>query len=123
MELHLPEERTKQAIDHLLQERQLKDRDSVHLTGGNRSLLSRPRFYFAEQCIAENLFRLLESPPLTNFGPSVELLDACQERLDLRLAGGLQLFEAVARDEPRLAVDDEMGRACECDEQKHLQHS
>ena len=85
IELHLPEERTRQAIDHLLQERQLKGRDSVHLTGGNQSLLSRPRFYFAEQRIAENLFRLLESAALTNFGPSAELLDACQERLDLRL--------------------------------------
>ena len=84
-ELHLPEELTKQAIDHLLQERQLKGRDSVHLTGRNQSLLSRPRFYFAEQRIAENLFRLLESPALTNFGSSTELLDACQERLDLRL--------------------------------------
>lgn len=84
-ELHLPLGRVEQALSQLLQERQLKSRELAGASGSSHTLLARPRFYYAEQRIAENLYRLLDSPALTEFGAADGLLAEIQERLELRL--------------------------------------
>ncbi len=84
-ELSIPAATVEKAIQHLLEERQLKARH-VTLKGlPAQVMLSRPRFYYAEQQIAENLFRILDSPALTELEANDALIEATQEHLELRL--------------------------------------